>query len=595
MPNNSLALRSLGCLTVVSAALLVTAPAGAQDTGFSAQRYTPATAPTRDFFNVFGGDVGTHLDWQAALQLHYGAGLVGETDADGNLYSKPVSGVLGADVLANIALVDRLDIGVGIPLVLMQSADVADDAAIADPEAGFGLGDIRIVPRVLLFGTGGEESTRFFLSLALPVSLPTGDRASFQGSGFSTAPVVAAEVETAGGFAAALNVGYAYRSAAAITGTTADGTERTLLEVAGGIPLGVALSVPAGDVFAVAAEVNGEIGLGEGDDTPFEALVGGEVHLNNGLLVNFGFGRGLTGGWGAPAWRAIVGAGFAMDHNPDRDGDGLLNGADQCAEAAEDFDSFEDDDGCPEEDNDQDGVLDTRDRCRNNAEDVDGFDDDDGCPDTDNDGDLILDDADACRDTAEDLDGFDDQDGCPDGDNDGDGVADESDRCLAEAEDMDGFEDGDGCPEADNDQDGVLDGTDQCADSRESINGLDDLDGCADEAPIEIRAADNSIAQLVPIEFAGTSDDLSTSATGTVDALARALQTYPELRVRIVVFSYDRGDEEARIEISQRRADAIVEALVERGLVAETIQTSAYAIAEGSANTDTRVEIRIVR
>ncbi len=80
----------------------------------------------------------------------------------------------------------------------------------------------------------------------------------------------------------------------------------------------------------------------------------------------------------------------------DLDGDGYDDEADGCPEQAEDFDSFEDDDGCPDVDNDGDGVLDAAQfvdgqwvnddhkgdfDCRNEPEDVDGFEDEDGCPD----------------------------------------------------------------------------------------------------------------------------------------------------------------------------------------------------------------------
>ena len=47
---------------------------------------------------------------------------------------------------------------------------------------------------------------------------------------------------------------------------------------------------------------------------------------------------------------------------------------------AEDFDDFEDEDGCPEPDNDQDGFADANDACPNEAEDYDADRDEDGCP-----------------------------------------------------------------------------------------------------------------------------------------------------------------------------------------------------------------------
>ena len=101
--------------------------------------------------------------------------------------------------------------------------------------------------------------------------------------------------------------------------------------------------------------------------------------------------------------------------NPDTDGDGLCDpwvseeglsekyagvctGFDNCPEEAEDFDGFQDDDGCPDADNDRDGLCDPWveakgmlsqyahickgvDLCPEQAESLNNYKDDDGCPD----------------------------------------------------------------------------------------------------------------------------------------------------------------------------------------------------------------------
>jgi TPR repeat protein len=54
----------------------------------------------------------------------------------------------------------------------------------------------------------------------------------------------------------------------------------------------------------------------------------------------------------------------------DTDGDGAIEDRDRCPGDPEDYDRFEDDDGCPEPDNDADGVLDMTDRCPNDAADA---------------------------------------------------------------------------------------------------------------------------------------------------------------------------------------------------------------------------------
>ncbi len=101
--------------------------------------------------------------------------------------------------------------------------------------------------------------------------------------------------------------------------------------------------------------------------------------------------------------------------NPDTDADGLCDpwvseegladkyvdvcsGIDQCPEEAEDFDGFQDDDGCPDADNDRDGICDpwveakaqldlfahvckASDLCPEQPESFNSYKDEDGCPD----------------------------------------------------------------------------------------------------------------------------------------------------------------------------------------------------------------------
>ena len=67
----------------------------------------------------------------------------------------------------------------------------------------------------------------------------------------------------------------------------------------------------------------------------------------------------------------------------DSDGDGIPDVKDLCPTEAEDFDGFEDENGCPDYDNDVDGVPDSTDLCPTQAEDINGVEDNDGCPDGD--------------------------------------------------------------------------------------------------------------------------------------------------------------------------------------------------------------------
>jgi len=93
----------------------------------------------------------------------------------------------------------------------------------------------------------------------------------------------------------------------------------------------------------------------------------------------------------------------------DRDGDGIPDSVDRCPDEPEDYDGFQDDDGCPDLDNDNDGVPDAQDRCPNTP----GPASNAGCPvleaNLDSDGDGVPDALDRCPNTPGPAENF----GCP--------------------------------------------------------------------------------------------------------------------------------------------------------------------------------------
>ena len=117
----------------------------------------------------------------------------------------------------------------------------------------------------------------------------------------------------------------------------------------------------------------------------------------------------------------------------DSDGDGYADPVDKCPTKPENYNGYQDEDGCPDDpDSDGDGIADSRDQCELSPEDKDAYLDGDGCPEPDNDLDGLLDAADKCPNDPEDLDGYEDEDGCPDPDNDKDTVPDVTDQCPNE-------------------------------------------------------------------------------------------------------------------------------------------------------------------
>ncbi|HNO69268.1 MAG TPA: OmpA family protein, partial [Pseudomonadota bacterium] len=316
---------------------------------------------------------------------------------------------------------------------------------------------------------------------------------------------------------------------------------------------------------------------------PLEGLGAIKLYLAKKSFLVAGAGGGLIGlsdsgkMTGGPLWRAFIG--FIFEPNiGDRDGDGIKDDVDKCPDDPEDFDDFEDEDGCPDPDNDRDGILDVDDKCPNEPETKNGFEDEDGCPDSvvlDRDGDGIPDNLDKCPDDPEDKDGFEDEDGCPDPDNDKDGILDKDDLCPNDPEDKDGFEDLDGCPDPDNDKDGILDKDDQCPNEPETFNGYQDEDGCPDKGRVIVRKGKLEI--LDKIYFETDKDIIKPISYPILDAIAATLKGNPQiLEIEVQGHADERGDDAHNLDLTDRRAKAVRVYLIDKGIDGNRLQAHGY-------------------
>jgi outer membrane protein OmpA-like peptidoglycan-associated protein len=280
-------------------------------------------------------------------------------------------------------------------------------------------------------------------------------------------------------------------------------------------------------------------------------------------------------------------------------------------------------DGCPDPDQDKDSLCDPWvselhkdslpvyakachgiDKCPTQPEDYDGFQDEDGCPDPDNDKDGIPDSLDKCPNAAEDFDGFQDKDGCPDYDNDQDGVPDSLDKCPNEPEDIDGFEDKDGCPDYDNDKDGIPDTLDKCINEPENYNGYKDDDGCADTLPKPTAKEEKALNKaLRAINFKTASAELTTDSYTALMSIATFLKQYPYLRYEVQGHTDSRGNDDYNLLLSAARAASVRGYLVtQQGIPDSTLIAIGYgesrpiatnATAQGRA-LNRRVEFKVI-
>ena len=231
-------------------------------------------------------------------------------------------------------------------------------------------------------------------------------------------------------------------------------------------------------------------------------------------------------------------------------------------------------------DKDGDGYLDPDDKCPDEPENYQGYQDEDGCPDDpDTDGDGISDSKDQCVLAPEDKDGYLDDDGCPEPDNDLDTIADVADKdatgktCMNDPEDPDGYEDTDGCPEPDNDKDGVVDLEDQCPAEPGPPGG--DKPGCPKKPSLVIvTAKEIKITQQIHFEF--DKDKIRSESFPILDAVADVLKTNPNIKIDVQGHTDNKGGADYNKKLSDRRAASVKKYLVGRGVEAPRLVSHGY-------------------
>lgn len=329
-----------------------------------------------------------------------------------------VANQVNAEIAAALGLFDRFELGVVAPAYFMNGAGFDGQGLTA-----FGTGDLRVLGKVLLTPWNDGVVASFRLSSDL---IPIAQLVSSDSKAGPLAGDVLPNVTPAFsvGFNSqyvrlGLDAGVLIRQPRQISGNDLVAGSQVTYGV------GAEFSIVPKQLF-LTADVNGRAApaaLGSDRDRfPLE----GDLALKyfaGPILLMAGGGSGLLPDYGAPDFRVFAAIGWferpapAEEAKPeigDRDKDGIRDNVDDCPDDPEDFDEFEDEDGCPEPDNDKDGIFDVDDECPMEPEDRDRWQDDDGCPEDDNDGDGIEDGQDECPNDPEVKNGFEDEDGCPD-------------------------------------------------------------------------------------------------------------------------------------------------------------------------------------
>ena len=228
----------------------------------------------------------------------------------------------------------------------------------------------------------------------------------------------------------------------------------------------------------------------------------------------------------------------------------------------------------PPKDRDNDGVPDAKDKCP----DTWGVEEEKGCPEPDTDGDGLIDRKDHCPQEP----GPKANNGCPERrDQDKDGLEDKLDRCPKEP----GPAENDGCPEEDTDDDGIPDRIDLCP----TKPGIKKWDGCPSKSDIKIRVKKKAIELREKIYFETDKAVIKSRSYGILNQVAATLKQYPEIKkMEIQGHTDSRGSSRYNQELSQRRAQAVVDYLISKKIEATRLEAKGYGEEQPIASNKTK-------
>jgi outer membrane protein OmpA-like peptidoglycan-associated protein len=460
---------------------------------------------------------------------------------------------LFAHVGGTLVLTDRIRVALSVPIAVFQDGEAARvSTMVFESDQATTLGDVRLGGDFLLLG---EYAAPFALSAGLQIHAPTGSRDSYTGNG---AMRLFPRVNVAGEksmFACAAQLGVKFRAWSDDLGFHVGPKDDHFAgsSMGGDLVLGAAAGVKLaekrvtlGPELSFASVLGDPSAFLRARTTSAEILLGAHLAFGD-LRFGAGVGPGLTRGFGTPAIRGVLSIEWQKPYvkarEPaapvaDRDSDGIPDGQDACPFERGVRSNDAKRNGCAKpSDRDSDGVTDATDACPYKA---------------------------GMRSADPKL------NGCPKlSDVDGDGIADEQDACPKQAGVRNDDPKANGCPSPaaldkaiDRDEDGVRDAEDACPDAEGPKLENPKKTGC----PLA-RIEDDRIKLRERVEFATGSATVLVVSYVVLKAVLKILQQDKTIRrLEVQAHTDSRGDAAYNRRISQERAEAVVDWLVERGI-----------------------------
>ena len=280
--------------------LILLIPALAWGQEIQSETYKPRPAQEHAILDVSGSGVLGHMEPSLALDLHFADDSVQTVDPDtGNIQARAVSSRLKGSYRLSLGLLDKLQVGAALPLVLYQKGEASSQLGTSSYSSA-ALSDLWLSAKLQVLEH--EENDGLGLALRGDVSAPTGTKDSFNSSGKVRGGPTAVMDFKRGHTRVAANVGYDARAST----TTLNYAQRNALQY------GLAGEVPLGDEVSVVSSLTGSLSLKASDfsNAPAEALGGVRFYLSDDVILQAGGGAGITGGVGTPDWRGLVSVDF---------------------------------------------------------------------------------------------------------------------------------------------------------------------------------------------------------------------------------------------------------------------------------------------